>query len=60
MQYRDNVHILKGADTALLSAIDRSEQLSYVFLSANTRAPNGLLWRETALARYEATVQQFL
>jgi hypothetical protein len=31
-----------------------------VFLSADTRAPNELLWRETALAGYEATVQQFL
>lgn len=59
-QHRDNVHLLKGADTALLSAIDRSEQLSHLFLSADTRAPNGFVWRETALAAYEATVQQFL
>jgi len=60
VQHRDNVHILKGADTALLSAIGCSEQLAHVFLSADTRAPNGFVWRETALASYEATVQQFL
>ena len=59
-QHRDNIHLLKRADTALLSAIDRSEQLSHVFLSVDTRAPNGFVWRETALAGYEATVQQFL
>ena len=59
-QHRDNANLLKGADTALLSAIDRSEQLSHVFLSANARAPNGFVWRETALVAYEATVQQFL
>jgi hypothetical protein len=59
-QHRDNAHPLKGVDTALLSAIDCSEQLSHVFLSADTRAPNGLVWREIALARYEATEQQFL
>jgi superfamily II DNA helicase RecQ len=59
-QHRDNVHILRGADTALLSAIDGSEQLSHVFLSTDARAPNGFVWRETALAAYNATVQQFL
>ena len=59
-QHRDNANLLKGADTALLSAIDRSEQLSHVFLSVDARARNGFVWRETALAGYEATVQQFL
>ena len=42
-QHRDNAHILKGTDIALLSAIDCSEQLSHTFLSANIRAPNGLI-----------------
>ena len=60
IQHRDNVHLLREADTALLSAIDRSEQLSHVFLSSDTRAPNGFVWRETALAAYDATVQRFL
>jgi superfamily II DNA helicase RecQ len=60
VQHRDNVNVLKGADTALLSAIDHSKQLSHVFLSADTRAPDGFVWRESALAGYEATVQQFL
>jgi hypothetical protein len=60
MQHRDNANLLKGADTALLSAIEQSEQLSRVFLSADTRTSNGFAWRETALAAYEATVQQFL
>ena len=59
-QHRDNTHLLKWTDTALLSAIERSEQLCRVFLSAHTRVPGRLLWRETALAAYEATVQQFL
>ena len=42
-QHRDNAHLLKGTDTALLFAIERSEQLCRVFLSAHTRAPGRLL-----------------
>ncbi|GAB7336620.1 hypothetical protein MBLNU13_g10315t1 [Cladosporium sp. NU13] len=40
-QHRDNANLIGGADTALLSAIDRSEHLSRVFLSADTRTSNG-------------------
>jgi len=60
IQYWDNVNVLKGAYTALLSAIDHLKQLSHVFLSADTRAPDRFVWRESTLAGYEATVQQFL
>jgi hypothetical protein len=31
-----------------------------MFLSVDAQEPNGLVWRETALAAYEATVQRFL
>jgi hypothetical protein len=60
IHHGDNLYLLKGADIALLSAIDRSEQLSRVFISADLRALNGLVWRESVLAAYEATIQRFL
>ncbi|KAM0714670.1 hypothetical protein Q7P37_003050 [Cladosporium fusiforme] len=58
--HQDNKHLLEGTDTALLSAIERSEQLSHVFMSPNPQTTNDLVWRESALAGYEGTVQQFL
>lgn len=60
IQHRDNAHLVKGTDTALLSAIDRSKQLSHVFMLDDVGSSTGLVWRETALAAYESTVQQFL
>lgn len=59
-QQRENVHLLEGADSALLSAIERSEHLSHLFLADDRRHPSGYTWRENTLAAYEATVQEFL
>jgi len=60
IQHRDNAEFLKGTDSALLAAIERSEQLSRIFLVENNSSPGGLAWRESAMASYEATVQEFL
>jgi len=60
IQHKDNAEFLKGTDSALLAAIERSEQLSRIFLVENNSSPGGLAWRESAMASYEATVQEFL
>lgn len=59
-QHRDNADILKGSGTALIKAIERSEQLCRIFLVENSRSPGGCTWRESAMVSYEATVQEFL
>jgi superfamily II DNA helicase RecQ len=59
-QHRDNSDVLKGADSALLANIRQSEQLCRVFLVKNSQSSGGLAWRESAMAGYEATVQEFL
>jgi hypothetical protein len=59
-QHRDNADVLKGADGALLANIKQSEQLCRVFLVEDERSPGGLTWRESVMASYEATVQEFL
>lgn len=59
-QQRENVNLLEGADCALLSAIERSEYLSHLFLADDRRDPSDYTWRENSLAGYEATVQEFL
>ena len=59
-QHRDNADVLKGADGALLAKIKQSEQLCRVFLVDDSRSPSGQAWRESAIASYEATVQEFL
>lgn len=59
-QHRDNAHALKGADGALLADIKQSEQLCRVFLVEDSRPSGRLAWRESAMASYEATVQELL
>jgi hypothetical protein len=59
-QYRDNSDILKGADSALLANIKQSEQLCRIFLVENSQSFCRWAWRESAIAGYEATVQEFL
>lgn len=59
-QHRDNSDTLKGADSALLANIKQSEQLCRIFLVENSQSSGGWAWRESAMAGYEATVQEFL
>jgi hypothetical protein len=59
-QHRDNVTTLGSTESALTKAIERSEQLCRVFLTENKRLPGRWAWRESAMAGYEATVQEFL
>ena len=59
-QHRDNADLLKKANGALLANIKQSEQLCRVFLIEDEQLPGGLAWRESAVASYEATVQEFL
>lgn len=59
-QHRDNATALGGTENALTKAIERSEQLCRVFLIENRRSPGGWAWRESAMAGYETTVQEFL
>jgi len=56
-QHRDNEPLLKGAGKTLLAAIERSDQLCRLFL---TNSAHGYMWRENAVASYEATVQELL
>ncbi|KAJ9619141.1 hypothetical protein H2203_008469 [Taxawa tesnikishii (nom. ined.)] len=49
-----------GTDKALLAAVERSEQLCRLFLQQDRRSASGFVWRDSALAGYEATVQEFL
>ena len=60
VQHRDNATILDGTERALIKAMERSEQLCRIFLVENSQSPGGLAWRESAMASYEATVQEFL
>jgi hypothetical protein len=59
-QHRDNTDVLKGADSTLLANIRQSQRLCHIFLVKDSRSPQGLVWRESAIASYEATVQEFL
>jgi len=59
-QHRDNAKTLHGTESALTKAIERSDQLCRVFLVENSRSLGGWAWRESAIASYEATVQEFL
>jgi hypothetical protein len=59
-QHRDNADLLKKADSALLANIKQSDQLCRIFLVENNKSPSGHAWRESAMASYEATVQEFL
>ncbi|KAK0964506.1 hypothetical protein LTR54_018387, partial [Friedmanniomyces endolithicus] len=59
-QHRDNGHLSMGAGMALLTAIERSDPISRLFQVDARQASSGLAWRKSALATYEATVQDFL
>ena len=59
-QHRDNAKTLHSTESALTKAIERSDQLCRVFLVENSRSLGGWAWRESAIASYEATVQEFL
>jgi superfamily II DNA helicase RecQ len=59
-QHRDNATTLNGTERALTKAIERSEQLCRIFLVQDDRSSAGWAWRESAMASYEATVQEFL
>lgn len=59
-QHRDNATTLSGTGSALTKAIERSDQLSRIFLTEDNRSPSGWAWMESAMAGYEATVQEFL
>jgi superfamily II DNA helicase RecQ len=60
VQHRDNAPLLKSADKVLLRAIEGSTRLCQLFLVSRPRSSDELRWRDSALAGYEATVQQFL
>ena len=59
-QHPDNVHLLRGSDRALLSAIERSPQLCRTFVAEDSLSSTKFVWRESALASYELAVQAFL
>lgn len=59
-QHRDNACVLQGTSGSLLAAIRQSEQLYRVFVVEGSGSPSGLVWRDSAVASYEATVQEFL
>ena len=59
-RHRDNSNVLKGSDSALLVNIKQSEQLCRIFLVENSQSSVGWAWRESAMAGYEATVQELL
>ena len=59
-QYRDNATIFGGTETALTRAIERSEQLRRIFIFKSSQSPGEWAWRESAMASYEATEQEFL
>ena len=43
-----------------MTSIKQSEQLCRVFLVEDSRSSSGQAWRDSAMASYEATVQEFL
>ena len=59
-QHRDNAALLKGSDQILLSTVEQSEHLCRVFTIESSGGQGGLVWRESALASYEAAAQEFL
>lgn len=60
LQHRDNAHILDGADSALLSAIEHSSTLSQLLVDDKQLSHNTCVWRESAVIAYEAAAQDFL
>lgn len=59
-RHRDNSTWLDGRERKLLSTIEGSETLRGLFLVQDEQAAAGIAWRESALAAYESTVQDFL
>lgn len=55
-QQQENMHLLKGADTAFLNAIERSKQLSHLFLGDVRQASSGFVWRDISPAAYSARI----
>ncbi|KAK0924951.1 hypothetical protein LTR29_018106 [Friedmanniomyces endolithicus] len=49
-QHRDNGHLSMGVGMALLTAIERSDSISRLFLVNARQSSSGLAWRESALA----------
>ncbi|KAK4552367.1 hypothetical protein LTR86_010381 [Recurvomyces mirabilis] len=56
----DNAALLDGTEHFLLRTIERSKPLSRLFVSDITKGKDGRGWRESAMATYEAHVQDFL
>ncbi|KAK0303020.1 hypothetical protein LTR82_017684 [Friedmanniomyces endolithicus] len=49
-QHRNNGHLSMGVGMALLTAIERSDSISRLFLVNARQSSSGLAWRESALA----------
>ncbi|KAI7206681.1 hypothetical protein KC365_g17003 [Hortaea werneckii] len=60
VHHRDNQALVKSGRDRLLTAIEASEHLCRLFLTRDGRSGLGFVWRESAVASYEATTQQFL
>lgn len=60
MQHRDNQALVKRGKDRLLTAIEASDHLCHLFLTRNSGSSIGYVWKESAVASYEATVQELL
>lgn len=60
VQHRDNQPLLKRAKDRLLNAISASDHLCRLFLTRTSASDQDYVWRESAIASYEATVQELL
>jgi len=58
--YPPNVRVLQGTDCFLLQTIQQTPALSRLFVGESTKTPGGWEWRASAIASYEAHVQDFL
>lgn len=59
-EHRDNHELVYRGKKALLSIIEQSPLLCKLFLDERQGEAGGIAWRESAVASYEATVQEFL
>jgi len=59
-QHRDNRDLLMDHEKRLLRAIQRSAALRALFLGSGGGEDGDFAWRESALATYETTVQDYL
>ena len=60
VQHRDNEPLVKRSKDRLLTAIEASGHLTHLFLTTRTDTDQRYVWRESAIASYEATVQELL